>query len=417
MLVPPAGYFERLQALFDRHDILLIVDEVITGFGRLGTWFATEFYKLKPDIVSLAKGITSAYFPMSASLISQRVWDVMERASPEVGPVMHGFTYSGHPVGAAMALANLAILEDEGMVANSASMGAYLKKGLKERVGDHPYVGDVRGEGLMIAVELSADKGKRVAFPSRCRERIDLWPTRRSRLASSCDLRRSSRRSLSRRRSASRRTSVTGRSICSLTRSRRRRRSSMRWPSRGRPPEARAQVELVSVGLLMDVLLGVDVGGTFTDFVAYDPESRGINVWKVPSVPGDPVAGILDGISQELPPEAIRLLRLGTTVATNAILERKGATVAYVTTRGFRDVPFIQRGNRKFHYDMSWVKPKPLVKRRHCFEITERIDAAGKVVTPLSESDLAEVAEAIRSHAGDQGGRRVLPLFLPQPGA
>ena len=147
----------------------------------------------------------------------------------------------------------------------------------------------------------------------------------------------------------------------------------------------------------MDVLLGVDVGGTFTDFVAYDPESRGINVWKVPSVPGDPVSGILDGISQELQPEAIRLLRLGTTVATNAILERKGATVAYVTTRGFRDVPFIQRGNRKFHYDMSWVKPKPLVKRRHCFEIDERIDAGGKVITPLSESDLIEVAKTIRA--------------------
>ena len=314
VLVPPAGYFERLQALLDRHDILLIADEVITGFGRLGTWFATEFYGLKPDIVSVAKGITSAYFPMSASLISQRVWDVMERASPEVGPVMHGFTYSGHPVGAAMALANLAILEDEGMVANSASMGAYLKKGLKERVGDHPYVGDVRGQGLMIAVELSADKGKHapsLALP----ERIDLWPTRRSRLASSCDLRRSSRRSLSRRRSASRRTSVIGRSTCSLTRSRRRRRSSMRWPSRGRPPE-RAQVELVSVGSLMDVLLGVDVGGTFTDFVAYDPESRAVSVWKVPSVPGDPVAGILDGISQEAASRGYSASELGTTVAT-----------------------------------------------------------------------------------------------------
>jgi N-methylhydantoinase A len=147
----------------------------------------------------------------------------------------------------------------------------------------------------------------------------------------------------------------------------------------------------------MDVLLGVDVGGTFTDFVAYDRQSGGITVWKVPSVPGDPVAGILNGISQELSGDAIRLLRLGTTVATNAILERKGATVAYVTTRGFRDVPFIQRGNRKFHYDMSWVKPKPLVKRRHCFEVAERIDAAGRVVTKLDESELADVAEAIRS--------------------
>jgi L-2,4-diaminobutyrate transaminase len=164
VLVPPAGYFSRLQAVLKQHDILLIADEVITGFGRLGTWFATEFYDLTPDIVSLAKGVTSAYFPMSVSMISERVWQVFEQASPEVGPVMHGFTYSGHPVGAAIALVNLAILEDEGLVANSANMGAYLKMGLKDRVGDHRFVGEVRGEGLMIAVELSADKDRRIPF-------------------------------------------------------------------------------------------------------------------------------------------------------------------------------------------------------------------------------------------------------------
>jgi L-2,4-diaminobutyrate transaminase len=165
VLIPPAGYFARLQALLVQHDILLIVDEVITGFGRLGTWFATHFYDLKPDIVSLAKGITSAYFPMSASLISQRIWEVMERASPEVGPVMHGFTYSGHPVGASIALANLAILEGEGLISNAAAMGAYLKKGLEDRVAGHRYVGEIRGEGLMVAVELSADRGRRTPFP------------------------------------------------------------------------------------------------------------------------------------------------------------------------------------------------------------------------------------------------------------
>jgi L-2,4-diaminobutyrate transaminase len=164
VLIPPAGYFARLQALLDQNDILLIADEVITGFGRLGAWFATHFYDLRPDIVSLAKGITSAYFPMSASVISQRMWEVLERASPEVGPVMHGFTYSGHPVGASIALANLAILEGEGLVANAASMGAYLKKGLEDRVAAHRYVGEVRGEGLMIAVELSADRGSRSTF-------------------------------------------------------------------------------------------------------------------------------------------------------------------------------------------------------------------------------------------------------------
>ncbi len=142
-------------------------------------------------------------------------------------------------------------------------------------------------------------------------------------------------------------------------------------------------------------VLGIDVGGTFTDFVAYDPTSRKVTVWKELSTPGDPVTGIIGGLAQH--PDAARLdnLRIGTTVATNAILERKGATVAYVTTKGFRDVPFIQRGNRKAHYDMSWVKPKPLVKRRHCFEVVERIDAYGGVVTPLDEADVRRVAGEI----------------------
>jgi N-methylhydantoinase A len=144
-------------------------------------------------------------------------------------------------------------------------------------------------------------------------------------------------------------------------------------------------------------ILGVDVGGTFTDFVAYDPETKSLEVWKEPSTPADPVTGIISGLSQHPHPVAVENLRIGTTIATNAILERKGAVVAYISTKGHRDVPFIQRGNRKFHYDMSWVKPKPLVKRRHCFELTERIDAHGGVVTPLDEADVRQVAEAIRA--------------------
>jgi N-methylhydantoinase A len=146
----------------------------------------------------------------------------------------------------------------------------------------------------------------------------------------------------------------------------------------------------------MRYMLGIDVGGTFTDFVAYDSETKAIDVWKHLSVPRDPVAGILAGLQQFAHPEAIRNARLGTTIATNAVLERKGATVAYVTTRGFRDVIFIQRGNRKSHYDMSWVKPKPLVKRRHCFEVTERIDKYGNVITPLDEAGARAIAREIR---------------------
>ncbi|MFO1068388.1 MAG: hydantoinase/oxoprolinase family protein, partial [Geminicoccaceae bacterium] len=123
-----------------------------------------------------------------------------------------------------------------------------------------------------------------------------------------------------------------------------------------------------------------------------------IEVWKSLSVPGDPVEGILGGLARFARRDAIDNIRLGTTVATNALLEHKGATVAYVTTRGFRDVPFIQRGNRKYHYDMSWVKPKPLAKRRHCFELTERIDAYGKVLTPLDPAEVREVARQIKAN-------------------
>ncbi len=164
VLMPPAGYFARVQALLDKHDILLIADEVITGFGRTGHWFGTGLYELKPDIVTLAKGITSAYFPVSASVISEKIWNVLEKASPEHGPVMHGFTYSGHPVGAAIGLANLAIMEREDLVANAADVGAYLLAGLQARIGEHPFVGEVRGKGLMIGVELTADRAKRRPF-------------------------------------------------------------------------------------------------------------------------------------------------------------------------------------------------------------------------------------------------------------
>jgi N-methylhydantoinase A len=147
----------------------------------------------------------------------------------------------------------------------------------------------------------------------------------------------------------------------------------------------------------MRFMLGIDVGGTFTDFVAYDSETREIDVWKHLSVPANPVDGILGGLASFAHRRDIANIRLGTTVATNALVERKGATVAYVTTKGFRDVIFIQRGNRKSHYDMSWVKPKPLALRRHCFEVVERLDASGRILTPLDEASVREVARRIRA--------------------
>ena len=164
VLLPPKGYFEKLQKVFDRHDILFIADEVITGFGRTGHWFATGGMKLKPDIVTLAKGITSAYFPMSASVISEKIWIVLKDASPEFGPVMHGFTYSGHPVGGALGLVNIGIIEREGLVRQAAEVGPYLQKLLIERIGSNPYVGEIRGAGQMLAVEFVADKPTRRVF-------------------------------------------------------------------------------------------------------------------------------------------------------------------------------------------------------------------------------------------------------------
>jgi len=164
VLIPPAGYFEKLQPLLKRHDILFVADEVITGFGRTGHWFATGGMKLKPDIVTLAKGITSAYFPVSASVISSKIWDVLAAASPEFGPVMHGFTYSGHPVGASLGLVNIDIMERDGLVEQAAEIGPYFLGVLRERIGGNPFIGEVRGMGQMIAAELVADKATKRFF-------------------------------------------------------------------------------------------------------------------------------------------------------------------------------------------------------------------------------------------------------------
>ena len=147
----------------------------------------------------------------------------------------------------------------------------------------------------------------------------------------------------------------------------------------------------------MTRILGIDVGGTFTDFVYHDPSEDKLIVWKTLSTPRDPGKGILDGLqNQQI--GGVDYLRFGTTIATNAILERNGATVAFVTTSGFKDVPFIQRGKRQSHYDINWIKSKPLVKRRHCFEIEERITPREGVYKALDEDQVRNVAKQIASN-------------------
>lgn len=166
VFLPPADYFARVQQVLDANDILFIADEIITGFGRTGQWFGTGTYNLRPDIVSLAKGLTSAYFPMSANMVSDRIWSVLENASPEVGAFMHGFTYSGHPVGSAVALANIDLIEREGMVENAAALAPRFVTALRDRLGDNPFIGDIRSVGLMAGVEFVADRANRTAFPA-----------------------------------------------------------------------------------------------------------------------------------------------------------------------------------------------------------------------------------------------------------
>jgi N-methylhydantoinase A len=147
----------------------------------------------------------------------------------------------------------------------------------------------------------------------------------------------------------------------------------------------------------MSYRLGIDIGGTFTDFVAYDQNGKVLSAWKNLSTPHNPIEGIMTGLKSFGGLERIGVIRLGTTVATNALLEGKGATVGYVTTRGFRDVPFIGRGNRRHHYDLAWVKPKPFVQRRHAYEIDERVGPTGEIVQPLDEAQIRALAQEIKS--------------------
>jgi putrescine aminotransferase len=159
VIVPPPTYFPRLRQICDRHDILLIADEVITGFGRTGRWFALGHWGVEPDLVSFAKGVTSAYLPLGGVMVSRKVHQTMLEA-PTDQKFMHAATYSGHPACCAVANKNIEIIERENLVERSAVMGRRLLAGL-ESLRDLPNVGDVRGLGMMCGVELVESKQTR----------------------------------------------------------------------------------------------------------------------------------------------------------------------------------------------------------------------------------------------------------------
>ena len=155
---PPVGYWDAIQHVLKKYDILLIADEVVTGFGRLGSMMGSTHYGIEPDIITIAKGLTSAYAPLSGSIVSDKVWKVLEDGTDEFGPIGHGWTYSAHPIGAAAGVANLEVVDKLNLVENAKEMGAYLNREMSQALADHENVGDIRGEGLLCAVELVQDR-------------------------------------------------------------------------------------------------------------------------------------------------------------------------------------------------------------------------------------------------------------------
>ncbi len=161
---PPEGYWDAIQKVLEKHDILLIADEVVTGFGRLGTMFGSTHYGIKPDLITIAKGLTSAYAPLSGSIVGDKMWKVLEQGTDEYGPIGHGWTYSAHPIGAAAGVANLKLIDELNLVQNAGEVGNYLTTTMTEALAEHANVGEIRGEGMMCAVEFVKDKGSRSFF-------------------------------------------------------------------------------------------------------------------------------------------------------------------------------------------------------------------------------------------------------------
>lgn len=163
VIVPPETYFDKIQAVLRKYDILLVADEVICGFGRTGNYWGTETVGMVPDMMTCAKGLSAAYFPISAVMLSDRVYQALADRTAALGGFGHGFTYGGHPVGAAVALETLRIYDEIGIVSRVRDIAPLLQEGF-QRLGNHPLVGEARGVGLMAALEFVSDKAAKTSF-------------------------------------------------------------------------------------------------------------------------------------------------------------------------------------------------------------------------------------------------------------
>ena len=164
IIPPPEGYWPAIQAVLEKYDVLLIADEVVCGFGRVGAPFGSHLYGMEPDLITIAKGLTSAYFPLSGAIVGEKVYRVMEEAADRIGAFSHGYTYSGHPIGAAAANAVLDIVEKEDLAGKARETGAYLQSRMKAVFAQLPIVGEVRGVGMLAAIEFVADREKKTRF-------------------------------------------------------------------------------------------------------------------------------------------------------------------------------------------------------------------------------------------------------------
>jgi len=164
VIVPPATYFEKIQAVLKKHDVWFVADEVICGFGRTGNYWGSQTFGITPDILVCAKALSASFLPVSAVMINDRVFQALADGSQTVGTWGHGFTYSGHPVPAAVAIETLKIYDDMDMVNHVRRVGAHMQKRLRALFADHPLVGEVRGVGLIGGVELAVDKAAHKPF-------------------------------------------------------------------------------------------------------------------------------------------------------------------------------------------------------------------------------------------------------------
>jgi len=158
VIVPPRTYFEKIQAVLRKYDVLFVADEVICGFWRTGNYWGSQTLNMQPDIITCAKALSSSYLPISGVMVNERVFEGLAKQSHEIGTFGHGFTYSGHPVAAAVAIETLKIYDEMNIGAHVRDVGPHFQAALRARFAEHPLVGEVRGVGLMAAVELVADK-------------------------------------------------------------------------------------------------------------------------------------------------------------------------------------------------------------------------------------------------------------------